>query len=96
MSVAIGMPHPLEASPEEFNAKYRIAGITIPPRAAMAGRAAARKEFNAPVTSSRLISRPTTKKNRAINASLTNSARSSSWRCHDPTDNSMWECQRSW
>ncbi len=47
----------------------------MPPAAAMAGSAAARHSFNSPLTSSRLISSPTTKKKRAINPSLIQSCR---------------------
>ena len=50
----------------------------MPPSAAIAGRATARRSRSSPTTSSRLISMPTTKKNTAINKSLTTWARSSS------------------
>ena len=50
----------------------------MPPTAAMAGMAARRGSRSSPSTSSRLISRPTTKKKMAISPSLTHSCRSSS------------------
>ena len=74
MSVAIGMPQPDAASPDGLSMKYSSAGATIPPIAAIAGSVAARTLARYPVTSSRLISRPTTKKNNAMSASFTNSS----------------------
>ena len=71
MSVAIGMPQPLTPGPPALNARYSAAGTTIPPRAATSGSAAARGSRKSPCTISRLISRPTTKKNTAISRSLT-------------------------
>ena len=72
MSVAIGMPHPSEASPDELKTKKITAGTTIPPTAAIIGNKASRNFFKCPVTISRFISRPTTKKKRTINTSFTN------------------------
>ena len=46
ISVAIGIPHPEEASPLELNATYTRAGKTIPPIAAITGRAAALGSFS--------------------------------------------------
>src|ERR671919_160119 len=56
------------------------AGATIPPRAAHAGSAAFRGSRSSPSTSSRLISRPTTKKKIAISPSLIQWRRSRSSR----------------
>ncbi len=72
ISVAIGIPHPSDASPDELKAKNITAGTTIPPIAAINGNKASRNFFKCPVTISRLISRPTTKKKRTINTSFTN------------------------
>ena len=71
MSVAIGMPQPLDASPPELNAKYMSAGTIIPPNAAKMGRAARLTERSSPTMTARFISRPTTKKKTAIRPSST-------------------------
>src|ERR671912_30647 len=47
------------------------AGTAMPPTAATAGRAALRQVESSPATSSRLISSPTTRKNRVMRPSLT-------------------------
>jgi hypothetical protein len=78
MSVAIGIPHPRAPSPPTFTRRYRPAGTTIPPTAASTGRAAARGSRSSPIVNSRLISRPTTRKNRVISPSFT-APRRSSW-----------------
>ena len=94
MSVAIGMPQPWTPACPALKARKISAGTTIPPTAAMAGRAALRGSRSSPSTSSRLISRPTTKKNRVISPSFTQSrrSRSSSWPAND-TASSV--CHRS-
>ena len=92
MSVAIGMPQPLEPTLPALAAVKMSAGRTIPPTAAIAGSAATRRSRKSPVTSSRLISRPTTRKNRAISASLTKCCRSS-WIPMDPIRISTELCQ---
>ena len=46
ISVAIGIPHPEVASPLELNATYTTAGKTIPPMAAITGKAAALGSFS--------------------------------------------------
>ena len=69
MSVAMGMPQPLEPSPPALNARYMRAGTIIPPNAANMGRAALLTERNSPTTTARLISRPTTKKKTAMRPS---------------------------
>lgn len=71
MSVAIGMPHPRVVPVEALIATNSSAGTTMPPIAAATGTAAVRGSDNSPSTSSRLISRPTTKKNTVIRPSLT-------------------------
>ena len=48
----------------------RTAGTTMPPSAATTGSSALRGSASSPVTSSRLISRPTTKKNSVMRPSL--------------------------
>ena len=91
MSVAIGIPHPLTPSPPALNATKISAGTIMPPSAAIAGSATARRSRSSPVTSSRLISMPTTKKNTAINKSLTTWARSWS-NTYDPSSNRTVVC----
>lgn len=73
-------------SPLALNARKTAAGTIIPPSAAIAGSATARRSRSSPTTSSRLISIPTTKKNTAINKSLTTWPRSS-WNTYDPNSN---------
>ena len=68
------------------------AGTTIPPTAATIGRAAVRGSRRSPLTSSYLISRPTTKKKITIRASLTQCWSDSS-RCSGPTSSVRWVCQ---
>ena len=75
MSVAIGIPQPVEPAPPALKAAYSAAGTAIPPTAAIAGKAAAAGLRKWPATSSCLISRPTTKKNSTINASLIHSSK---------------------
>ena len=77
MSVAMGMPHPSTPTPPAFTARKMTAGTIIPPSAAMPGRTAADFSRSSPATSSRLISRPTTKKKMAIRPSFTQWVRSS-------------------
>ena len=83
MSVAIGMPQPRALSPPAI-ARYSSAGTTMPPIAASTGRIAARSWRSSPVTSSRLISSPTTRKNNAISPSFTQNFRSSSRSMNEP------------
>ena len=75
MSVAIGMPQPVEPAPDPLKARKMRAGTTMPPRAAATGSTAARGRRSSPVTISRLISRPTTKKKTAMRTSFTKSTR---------------------
>ncbi len=75
MSVAMGIPQPGAPAVPAFSAVYRPAGTSIPPTAAARGSAARLGEDSAPAKSSRLISRPTTKKNKAINPSLIQESR---------------------
>ena len=70
MSVAMGMPQPAAPSVPALMARYISAGTTAPPTAAATGSAAPRTEDSSPTSTSRLISRPTTKKNTAISPSL--------------------------
>ncbi len=74
MSVAIGMPQPSASAPPPTTRTNSSAGTTMPPTAATRGRIAARRSANSPVTSSRLTSRPMTRKNRAMSPSLTTCA----------------------
>ena len=71
MSVAAGIAQPSAPSPPAVSATKIAIGSTTPPRAAIAGSSAALRSRSSPVTSSRLISSPTTKKNSAISPSLT-------------------------
>jgi hypothetical protein len=71
MSVAMGIPQPRDASPGGFTARNSAAGMSMPPTAARTGSAAARGSRSSPTVSSRLISRPTTKKNNVIKPSFT-------------------------
>ena len=72
------------------------AGTITPPMAATAGRAAARGSRSSPVTSSRLISRPMTKKKMAIRASLIQASIGSSKTCRPPRFMTMWVSRISW
>ncbi len=72
MSVAMGIAQPSSPLPlPTLMATNRSAGTTIPPTAATAGRAARLRSRSSPVTSSRLISSPTTKKKMVMSASFT-------------------------
>ena len=83
MSVAIGTPQPRAAVPPPASARKIKAGSTAPPIAAAMGRVARRSVASSPTRISRLISRPTTRKNTAIRPSLTQ-WRSDSDRCRPP------------
>src|SRR6185437_1620197 len=76
ISVAIGMPQPWAPRPPKFHAVKMSAGTSIPPNAAATGNIALRGDASSPLSSSRLISSPTTKKKTAMSASLTNCSRS--------------------
>jgi hypothetical protein len=77
VSVATGTPQPRAPSPPPLRARKTAAGTSMPPTAARAGAAVRRGRRSSPVASSRLISRPTTKKNSVISPSLTQWRRSS-------------------
>ena len=94
MSVAIGIPQPRALSPPAI-ARYSSAGTTMPPIAASTGRIAARSWRSSPVTSSRLISNPTTRKNNAISPSFTQNFRSSSRSMNEPTCTVNSVCHRA-
>jgi len=70
MSVAMGMPQPSRKRASSTSSTNSRAGTTMPPTAAMEGRAAARRSDSSPTRISRLISSPTTKKNKAMRPSL--------------------------
>jgi hypothetical protein len=53
-----------------LNTKKNSAGTTMPPMAAATGSVALRNDESSPTTSSRLTSRPTTKKKITISPSL--------------------------
>ena len=72
MSVAVGMPQPEAASVPLFTSVKMSAGATTPPNAAITGRMAFLKDDSSPHTTSRLISRPTVKKNTTMRMSLMN------------------------
>ena len=69
-SVAIGIPHPWAPGPPRTTTTKNSAGTAIPVAAAITGSSAARGRRSSPVVSSRLISRPATRKKRAIRPSL--------------------------
>jgi hypothetical protein len=94
MSVAIGMPQPSTPGRPALRARKVSAGTSIPPTAAMAGSAALRGSRSSPSTSSRLISRPATKKNRVISPSFTQSRRSRS-SSRPANETARWVCHRS-
>jgi hypothetical protein len=71
MSVAMGILHPSPPAPPAVSATKIAAGRIAPPSAAKTGSAAALRSRNSPVTNSRLISSPTTKKKMAMRPSLT-------------------------
>ena len=71
ISVAIGIAQPRAVSAPAFNRRKMAAGRMTPPKAAMSGSRAFRPSPSSPTASSRLISRPTTKKKKTINRSLT-------------------------
>jgi hypothetical protein len=74
MSVAAGIAQPCSATGSRWlNAIYTSAGAIIPPTAAMAGSTACDGFASAPSSASRFNSRPTRKKNTAINPSLIHS-----------------------
>ena len=77
MSVAHAIAQPSAPSPPATIATKMTIGATTPPTAASAGSAAVRASCRRPSTTSRLISSPTTRKNRAISPSLTQWCRSS-------------------
>ena len=77
MSVAHAIAQPSAPSPPATIATKMTIGATTPPTAASAGSAAVRAFCRRPSTTSRLISSPTTRKNTAISASLTQWCRSS-------------------
>ena len=72
ISVAVGIPQPVAAAVPPLNAVKIMAGIIIPPKAAMTGSNAFLNEESWPTSTSRLISRPTVKKKITINISLMN------------------------
>ena len=72
MSVAVGIPQPLAASVPWLKAAKIKAGASMPPAAATTGRIALRTDESCPLTTSRLISRPTVKKKITIRQSLMN------------------------
>lgn len=76
MSVATGTPQPPAVSLPALSRRYTPAGTTMPPMAAMMGRARVFGSRSSPVVTSRLISRPTTRKNRVIRPSLTQCCKS--------------------
>ena len=90
MSVAIGIAHPPAPDVPALKAVYTRAGTIIPPSAAATGSVTARRSRSSPVTISRLISRPTTKKNTAIRPSSTRARQSS---CSPATSNGSSRCQ---
>ena len=70
ISVAIGMPHPIEAGVPRVKNKNILAGTIMPPKAAAIGTNACLGDDSSPIRISRFISKPTKKKNKAINPSL--------------------------
>lgn len=70
MSVAIGIPQPRSPAPPALSVRYSSAGTSMPPIAPAIANPALRGEDSSPTSSSRLISRPTSRKNSTINPSL--------------------------
>jgi hypothetical protein len=71
MSVAVGIAQPRHVSGVcQLIARKISAGAIMPPRAAMNGSARRGQESSSPTRISRLISRPTSRKNSAISPSL--------------------------
>jgi hypothetical protein len=70
VSVAMGMPQPWTSGVPPVNAVNINAGISMPPSAAAIIGMDWSRLFSSPTSSSRLISRPSTKKNRLIMPSL--------------------------
>ena len=71
MSVAVGTPQPWAVSGlAALNARYTPMGTSTPPTAPMMGRIAWRMLVSSPTVISYLISRPTSRKNSAMNRSL--------------------------
>ena len=95
MSVAIGTPQPRVAGESRPTTRTKTtAGTSAPPNAATTGRVARRTESSSPTSTSRLISRPMTRKNTAIRASLIHHCRSR-LRSNPATRNSSSVCHRS-
>jgi hypothetical protein len=69
MSVAAGIAQPWAAGPG-LKARYTTAGTAMPPAAAIPGRRRRDQVASCPSSASRLISRPTNRKNTAIRPSL--------------------------
>ncbi len=83
MSVATGIAQPLDApGAPRATARNTRAGATMPPSAATTGRTAARASESSPTTSSRLSSRPATKKNTASRPSATSAPALRWFRCN--------------
>ena len=77
VSVEITTPHAPAAGPDGLIARNTSAGSTRPASAAATGTAARRRSDSSPTTTSRLTSRPKTKKKNTISPSLTQWCRSS-------------------
>ena len=70
VSVDIGTPQPCIQGPDGTMRRSSAAGATMPPIAPATGSAAERQPERWPTVNSRLISRPTTRKNRVKSPSL--------------------------
>lgn len=70
MSVAMGMPQPPAVGVPRFSREKSRAGTSIPPRALARGKAGWRTDASSPLSTSRLISRPTIRKKMTISPSL--------------------------
>ena len=70
ISVAIGIPQPWAVWGESFKKRNNNKGKIIPPIAANKGNIAFRSPLSSPIRSSRLISNPIRKKNKAMRPSL--------------------------
>ena len=94
MSVAIGMPQPFDPSPPALKIAKIAAGTIMPPSAPTIGSAACFGSRSSPCVTSRLISRPATKKNSTMPRSLIHSPSVSRSAC-SPTPTTASVAHRS-
>ena len=81
VSVDTATPQPAAPSPPALIARYSAPAVTMPPSPATTGIAIRVRSRSSPRSSSRLASRPTTRKNSVISPSLTQPRRSVASSC---------------